>query len=188
MINLFMPNKKTLFLIVGFGILIVVLSLVSLFSNQNPPITPSPPTFPVSQPSTSPPAYIEFTPEASDSVYKSEDLEKDYQRLVERKALSETDSKIRSQLIDSLGNESGYLTQTDSYRIEYVKSPDLFMVEITTENAEATKQEAQQWFREKGLSAKGICSLPVSFYLNSLIMRSFQEKNIFFNPIPEGCE
>lgn len=184
MINLFIPSKKTLFLILGLVVIIIVLFLLSLFSAPDQTLTPTP------SPSTfsNPRLPAEPLTSEKDKAYRTQDLEKDFKRLTEKQTLAGQDLVIRNRLLSSLNGASGYLAQTDKYRIEYVKSPDLFMVEILSIDAENAKVDAENWFRDQGLSKQGICGLPVSFYLNSQVLRFFEENNIFFNPIPEGCE
>lgn len=184
MINLFIPSKKTLFLILGLVVIIIVLFLLSLFSTSDQTLTPTP-----SSSSFSIPRFpAQSLTSEEDKAYRTQDLEKDFKRLTERQILAEQDIAIRNRLLSSLNGASGYLAQTEKYRIEYVKSPDLFMVEILSIDAESAKADAENWFRDQGLSTQGICSLPVSFYLNSLVLRFFEENSIFFNPIPEGCQ
>lgn len=186
MINLFLPTKKTFLIIASFGIIIIVLILITSFS------TPAPPT--LINPSPSPSLSLNNLPDISKSpdnpstVYSPEDIEKDFQRLESQKPLTSADSQLRAQLISSLQNESGYLEENSSYKIEYVKSPDLFVVEILSENTTQSMNDAIRWFTSKGLSSAGVCDFRLMFYLNYDIAKTLVQKGQTFNPIPENCQ
>jgi hypothetical protein len=104
-----------------------------------------------------------------------------------RPQLSDNDKRVRGEIIAPLRNQSGNLTTTTMYKIEYVKTADAFLIEITSINISQAKNNAVQWFREKGISPEGICNLPVSFYLSRNAANSLKEMGGIFNPLPENC-
>ncbi len=106
-----------------------------------------------------------------------------------RRTLSESDASTKKQILALLPPEedSGVLYQTPTISIEYVHEPDLFQVEILTEDIPAAKNEATTWFKAKGMSQEGICLLPVQFYLNYDVANELKKTNITFNPLSDGC-
>jgi hypothetical protein len=193
MINLFLPNKTTFIFIAILLVIIFILTFVSLLfspSQPTPQATPSPFINP-SQTTINnlPEASISSLTEPSpETVYSPEVLEQDYQRLNANIPLTTSDSDIRNRLITSLNNQSGTLSQTQNYNISYIKTRDIFLVEITSTNANQAKSEALNWFFSQGLSTQGICNLPVSIYLSLTIKQSLAGENETFNPMPEGCQ
>ena len=134
----------------------------------------------------------ETTPETTGDIYKPGSLEKEIERLSQRRILSENDRRAKEHLLKLLDGNSGILYETSSYRIEYVKSLDDIEIEILTPNIEEAKKEALSWLSEipgssgLGLSNAGICSFPVSFYLNFDLKTSLPEETVF-DPTPPGC-
>lgn len=115
-------------------------------------------------------------------------LNQDYNRLASPAPLSEQDANIKTGLKNQLNNQSGVLFEDANSKIEYVKAPDIFMVEILSENPNFGKQTTMDWFKQQGLSTQGICNLPVMFYLSSQTRISLIESDQKFNPVPEGCQ
>jgi hypothetical protein len=98
-----------------------------------------------------------------------------------------SDQKAKQILLASLNNQSGIAYQSPQITIGYLKTGDFFQVEILTTNIQTAKDEANVWFRAQGLSQKGICNLPVQFFLNWNIANQLRNQNIIFNPLPQGC-
>lgn len=140
---------------------------------------------PLSVPQPSPSIQASITPFNSLQI---ESFDKDYQRITSKKELSISDQKVKNKLIASLGNKSGILTQTNTYKIEYLKSPDYFMAELNSSEIETTKSEVIDWLKQQGLDAQGICNLPLVFYLGQEISANFRSSNLEFNPNPQGCQ
>lgn len=196
MFNFIFYSKKNLFLIIGLLAVIFVLFIISIFSThetkptQNPSVNSS--IIPHSsifkpQANNLPPSQV--IPSASLlPAYKPEELEKDYQRIIARKPISSDEQAVRQNIISSLNNQSGILEKTPDYKIEYVRAPNVFMVEITSMSPDIAKAAATNWFRDQGLTSEGVCNLPVVFYLSSEINDLFSQSGLQFNPIPEGCE
>ncbi len=101
--------------------------------------------------------------------------------------LIENDYVMRKKLIDSLGGKSGILQKTADYRVEYLKSPDEFMVAIRNINIGNAKKDAIDWFTSQGISKNGLCNLPVTFYLEPKVARQVKPLNMTFNLLPDYC-
>lgn len=175
--------KNTKRIAILLSVLIVILAVMlgakAIFSPLKPASAPPPSVATSSMPQ------IPFP--ANSSSINSKEFEEDFQRIENRKPLESKDAVVKQSFITSLRGESGILTDTDPFRIEYVKSGGYFMVEIKVEDVTSAKLAAENWFKEKGLSNKGICNLPVVFYLNSEINYKFKQQNIKFDPRPDGC-
>lgn len=183
-------NTKLLVLIGSIATLFLGLVLVRILTYQaKPSETPRPSINQINMPTISPRASSTLLPSSMPgSIYEQNQLDKDFNRIVNPKELSTTDIQIRNNLIRSLQDKSGILHQDSGYKIEYVKSPDTFMVEILVSDAEIAKTDAIAWFQEKGLSDNGICNLPVEFFLSFDVIQIYRESNQKFNPVPKICE
>lgn len=104
-----------------------------------------------------------------------------------RQPLSPEGASAKQKLISSLGNTSGNIFTNNNVQIDYVGSPDLFQAEILTTNITLAKQEAVNFMLAQGFLQTDICSLPLSFYLNSQVSSQLKNSNTIFNPLPEGC-
>ncbi len=106
-----------------------------------------------------------------------------------RRQLSDADSTAKKNLLLQLpnGESSGNIYLSSTIRVEYVRGPDLFQVEILTTNVALAKVEAAAWFQQNGISQEGICNLPVSFYLNWDIAQKLRNSDTVFNPLPNDC-
>lgn len=175
-------NYKSMFnwkIIVVIVLLILIIFMVVLlqFRRASEPVSTPVPSAGITQP----------TPNPSIPAYNPTGLEKDFQRISSKKELALTDREIRDQLIQTLGNKSGVLDETEQYRIEYVKSPNSFMVEILDKSTEEAKLRAIEWFGSKGISDQGICNLPVVFYLSFEIEKQLREQGQSFDPTIALC-
>lgn len=134
----------------------------------------------------------EPTPITTDAIYKKGALEREIERLSQKKKLTMTDEKTKSYLMNFLGGKSGVLDETKNYKMEYVSSLDNIEVEIFTQNIKAAKEEALSWLGNipgsggLGLSSAGICNFPVVFYLNFDVKNSLPQEAVF-DPNPTGC-
>lgn len=116
-------------------------------------------------------------------LYKKERNDKMLEILDTRPALSGSDKAIRAKLT-ALRNP---LQNTNEYSLEYLSSPDEFMVEIRTVDINSAKEKVIAWLKNTGLSDEGICHLPVVFYLNYATANSLRGMNMQFDPLPPGC-
>lgn len=185
---LFFPSFKVLLIVLGLFFLILILTIITIFTPSDSQIPSQSAPIPIISPRPSTQPLPLQSPQTPDIVYSPNQLEQDYERIVNKQPLSVSDSQIRSELINSLDNKSGYLERTPEYNIEYVKAPDLFMIEILSLQTEDAKRQALAWFTQQGLSNQGICNLPVSIYLNSSTKNTLSAQNQTFNPIPEICQ
>lgn len=195
MFNFIFYNKKNLFLFLGLAVMIIILALISMFSETNDKTENR--TFPLLSPSATPLGFTSspLSPTSSQAPapqvttpYDVKSLKADFERITSPQPLALSDSEIRNNLINQLGNQSGILAKTTDYQIEYVKAPDSFMVELNASDPNAAKLAASNWFKQQGLSVQGICNLPVVFYLSSETMAYYRQTGLKFNPIPEGCQ
>lgn len=108
--------------------------------------------------------------------------------VTERPTPPPSDASIRTSLINSVNNSTGTLYENDEIKIEYVRTPNDFEVEIKTMDISRGKDLALSWYRSQGLSDTGICSLPTFFYLNYSVLESLRGTNYTFNPLPDFCE
>ncbi len=98
-----------------------------------------------------------------------------------------SDLTIRSSLIGALNNQSGTILDTQTYRLEYLKSPNSFEVEIKTTEISRAKNEVIDFLKSKGLTEDGICKLPLMFYLSFDVSKSIGNESESFKPIPDFC-
>lgn len=187
MINLFLPGKKTIILVCGLGIFILVLALASIVSNPSPVQSPLPTPRPTSQPLNNLPLGSE-SPNSFSKIYQEGSVEKNYERIIGRKPLSVNEQSIKSKLLQLSGGESGIIYQSETFTVEYLKSADYFMVRLNTPQITQTKKGVTAWFLEQGFSQEGVCNLPVVLYLTSDVRDYLLQNNLTFDPVPEGCE
>lgn len=185
--NMF-KNKRIVILIAGLLSILIVILLLRIISTGRPGqirVSPSP-----SEPIPGSSFLPSFAPSVFDPslIYEPGSLEKDYQRITSKSELSESDKRVRVQLITLAGNKSGVVHRTENYILEYVSSPNQFMAEITTVEVDSVKTQINQWLIGQGLSQDGICNLPLVLYLNSVARNELATKNLKVSLIPEGCE
>src|SRR5258708_4761471 len=152
-----MQNRK-FFLFIGIIslFLIILMGIIYFSTGSYTPIKPTP------------------SPEPKASFFQA--LDKDYQRIKNKKPLSDSDAKIRDKLISSAGKK-GLIYQGPKFKISYFHSPDDFDVEIQDKNIDQAKQEALNWFKEKGVSMGGICSFPVVFLISPQVLQAITAEN-----------
>jgi hypothetical protein len=177
-----MGNKNT-YLLVGVlvGLVVLILLVQLLFGNKKdrpktPQTTPTPSTarnF----------SDLINTEEQIPSSYTK--LGNDYQRIADRKDLSENDKQIRNKIL--LDKVNGLITVQEHFKVEYLKTPKYFMVEINYGDTDQAKEEALDWFKTQGMSIEGICDLPVIFYLGPDIDSQYRSNKLQFDPTIEGC-
>ncbi len=193
--NIFANKKIALVIVVLLVLLLIAFLLRLIFSSPKSSI---PPVIDVPKASFSPsprivgqpfPSVISSTPSAQikSLVYKPGELTKDYERISSHPPLSSADQTVKTNLLRPLNSQSGVVASTNQFRIEYVKSPDLFMIEVRSINPNIGKNAAEQYLKDQGLSTSGVCNLPVLFYLSQQVQDDLISKGQTFNPIPTGC-
>lgn len=188
MINLFLPNKKTLILLAGLGVFILVLALISLFSNPIPPAELQPNPLATPAPLNNLPSLNRQAENSLPQIYKNDSLEKNYQRIINKKPLTPEEVNIKLHLISPLKGSSGIIITTDDFIVEYLPTPQYFMIQILSNDIESAKKNAQKWFNNQGISIQGVCNLPVIFYFSERVSNYLTSNNLQFDPTPEGCE
>lgn len=95
---------------------------------------------------------------------------------------------IRQKIIASAVKDNRgdlLLYQTSSFKIEFIKTPNVFFVTIANDPAESAKREAEAWFISFGLKQQDLCDLPVRFVLGNFEIR---RTNPSFTSLPDGCQ
>lgn len=181
--NPFLKARKQDYLTVIFGLILIIIILIivatTLNNKQNQEkesLLATPTKAPVIIQTNN--GTIKYNADKQDALY---------QKLQNPSELSQSDNSVKTQLINSLGNETGMLYQSSNVAISYIKSVDLFQAEILTPDIQTAKQEANDWFSNQGLSHQGMCNLPVVFFLNSHVADQLRNNSVIFNPLSNGC-
>lgn len=175
-------KKQDIFVILLALVLVnIILTIVTLLFLQNKNAQPTKDILITPQPS---PYQEDYT-----LRYNTEAHSKLADILINRPTIMPEDNDAKTDLLNTTvkGFNSGIVFETPNVRVEYVKSVDMFMAEILTTNIQAAKDETNVWFREKGISQKGICKLPIMFYVNRANIEELKKQNVEFNPLPNGC-
>lgn len=175
--NIIILTLATTLLLTVFGIVLVIINSQKLEQQRNTSFKASP--IPTDEPFTSKPPLV-YNKDAEDKLI-------DY--IQHRRTLSKSDISAKASILTVLSNgeQSGILYESSTIIIDYIHSADVFQVEILTPNIQAAKDEANIWFRTHGISQKGICTLPVEFYVNYEVGTKLRHTNIIFNPQGNGC-
>lgn len=177
-----MDNKNRIILITIIGVVaalavIVILSLLILGpAKKTPPLPPVVQYSPAPKPKT--PVIITYDDQKRDQLVD---------KIAGKKKLSLQDLQVKDKVLTSLNNKSGVVYNDPSYITVYLSAPDIFQVEISTTDYQRAKTDATEWFKAQGFSFDGICNLPIQFYLSAQTKFDLQNKDINFNPLPEGC-
>lgn len=176
-----MSKEKVILVIIVSSVItlafVVILSLLILGPAAKP--APTPPVIQAS-PTLNPPTPVIIS-------YDQQKRDQLVEKIAGKKTLSATDTQVKSKVLSSLYNSSGVVKQDPDFTVVYLKTPDLFQVEIATINYLQAKGNATNWFLSQGFSTNGICNLPIQFYLSAQIKTQLKNTDINFNPLPEGC-
>lgn len=180
-------SKKQLLLFIFVGsiaLLIILLSILLAFSPQ-----PSlPQASPTPQLSVAPSAVISEISQTKPAVpYSQKQTDKLLQKIANRTPLSENDVKVKQTIIAGMNQNSESVFVAPQFRVEYIKSPDVFMVEILDANIDSTKKAAVDWFLQKGFSPAAVCALPITFYLSPAVASQLKNTDTIFSPLAQGC-
>lgn len=107
-------------------------------------------------------------------------------KIEKRVPLSAADNQVKSTILSKIQADRT-IHRTTLYTIEYTRPLDLFKVKINTTDIEKAKIEGNAWFLSQGMSQKGICDLPLQFYLNFDVLQQVPELKNTFNPLPLDC-
>ena len=179
-------KKENYFILSLAGVLLLIIFTLVFFifrpsSTPNNNVVPTPiyasPT-PIDTLQQPPP--VDYDTEATDRLID---------KVENRPPLSSSDQQAKQNILSLLPNDqaSGYIYTSPNVAIEYAASPDTFLAEIYIENITRAKTEAVNWLKNRGLSEKGVCDLPISFFLNWEVANKLRGTNINFSPLPDGC-
>lgn len=158
--------QKKIWIPIIFGVVIIITAfiiLIALSSNQKQISNPSNP---------------QVTPQNQQPILKP---------IETRSQLPANIQAIKKQIIDAkIGTDNGdiVLYKSADFKIEYIPTPDFFLVTIFKEPQSVNKKSAEDWFLKKGLSRSDLCNLPVRFSNN--LPNAQSQTN--FNPFPQGCQ
>lgn len=174
-------KQKIIIIITGIiaGILIVTIAL-QIPNSAVRTSTEIPTAIPSSIPISSIPAKVPYN---SNAVNKMMNI------VNKRPALSDTDKTAKQALISGISNPDGETVYANSeFRVLYIRGLDLFQVEILSTNIQQAKTDAVNWLEASGISAQGVCNIPVTFYMNENVLNQLQGQNTQFSPIPDSCQ
>lgn len=181
-------NGRKLYLIgmiIGFIVILISIVLIVFTNNSlpNPPqskqITPTP--FAATNPTAAPHAGQPPVP------YYSEGSKKLLEYVQAQKKLTPSDQQTRDHLVQLAQENSGVVHTTSTYTIYYYEAADGFQAEIDDPAIATTKKEINDWLISQGMSAQGICYLPLGLYVGYQVAQSGQIDVIPFSPLPLGC-
>lgn len=163
-----MPNRIKIALIISFILVSLVLVFWGAYKSKN--------LIPEEEIISTPNSPIHIPEDAS-------------QEFGEKGGESMDAKSLKQELISPLQGQPGTIHKTDEYRIDYVPSPDTFMVEITTPDFEVVKSSVFGWFLAQGFSKNDTCNMKVLFYLNNTAKEYYNqnEQEIIFNPVFDNC-
>ncbi len=177
-------RKEDIIVIILAGILVLIVIIMIFISfNQGGQTSTAPSATVTTEPTL--PSFLQEDP----INYDVEASIKLWDKVDNKPPLSATDAAAKNTTIISIlhGIESGVLYESPQVRLEYVKSLDMFLAEITTTKLSSAKAEVNTWLRGQGLTQEGICNLPVIFYVNLESAEKLQGENIVFKPSAPGC-
>ena len=148
---------------------------------------------PVLSTSESTPAPTESAVTESHIVISPEDSKLAYERFTNRVPLSELDLKAKNQIVDQLrktmgiptGDIEGAIFQNANVRVEYVSGPDDLEAEILVPDFNLAKQQVEDYLTQKGFTKKGICDLPLNYYVGGVANEL--PNGTSFDPNPLAC-
>lgn len=168
------------------GMLVIYYSLIKITNPASPErllkpsINPNPTVIKIT---TAPPK-----PQTNPPVkYSGNTTKKMLEKLKNRTPLSVNDEAAKVKILSRINNKSSILTNNSIFRVEYIKSPDLFLVEIKTIDIGKGKSDAKNWFMAQGFTPQGACELPVVYYLSPDAASQLRDLGITFSPLTEGC-
>ncbi len=160
--------KKNL-LIIAFIILITI-PLLLFLTRRSPTSTPVSPTSPTPTP------FLEQT-----------STDRFINQVARPTLLSESTQDKKEDILLPIGGESGILEDTPRYQIVYLKSPDVFQIEIKSEEIERTKSDSLLFFTQAGFTQNEICSLKIMYLLSFDLLLEYKKTGQTFNVLAQGC-
>ena len=186
--------KKYTYLIAAIIIIIFILigvipllsGLFSYPSAQKKPI-PLPTAIPVQKTisiTTFPtlpthPSTVAYTATNNDTTFNT--------RIDTHPALSLSDAQAKQNLIASFAPDQDPVYMTDEFKISYIRTYDMFQVEIETTDIKKAETDVVAWFAARGISKDGVCKIPVQFYPTFSIDQQLRQQGIETPPLADGC-
>lgn len=173
-------KRTTLFFIIAGVVVLFYIAIVVLFLSPFSPQSTSPSPIPT----------ITTNPSSTEDVRKitpTDTEQKLLQTIENRTELSEKDAIKRAALVAKLQGDSGVLVTTDSFVVSYLKTPDVFQVEILSTDVDAARLASLSWFLDQGLSQEAICTLPVAYFPSAPVLSSLKQQNKKFSVVAPGC-
>jgi hypothetical protein len=130
------------------------------------------------------------TPVLSPTIISKNPQDRMLDKIEHRQQLSPSDISALNKMLSTFipDKETGTIYKNHAIQIEYLKTSNLFQVEILNKDIEQAKSEANTWFRQQGMSQEGVCNYPVQFYLNYDLKQQLPKEQVAgFNPLPPGC-
>jgi hypothetical protein len=113
-------------------------------------------------------------------------------KVANRIPLSDADRAAKERILALLpaGKTSGVLFTSATFQIEYIRSADVFQVEIKTTDMGRAKQDAIAWFTDHGFSFTAICNHPVMFSLDWDTKTKLEalDRRVFFSTMAPRCQ
>lgn len=192
MIKFNLPKgQREYYFILSLGVILVIIVIligfISLQSNQSGTQKPTPLPHPTESQTLISPTQTPFT--KPPVTYNRNASVRLIQKEEQRTPLSASDVQAKNNIFKLLpsGQNYGEVYSSDTISIQYVQSLDLFKVEILTADVASAKKEAENWFKQQGMSQQGICDLPLGFYLSWDVANLLRNSGFIFNPLPDGC-
>ncbi len=179
--------KKENYLLITFGVILLgIIFVLAFLALSTSPSTQQ------QKPTISPPLFLSPTLKANEysPIYYPPLPEKKLMDTLEhRPQLSDEDILAKRKILSLLpkGERSGILYQSTNVIIDYTQPLDIFQVEILITNIDQAKTEGSTWFTTQGMSQKGLCDLPVQFYINKNVAEKLRGLHISFSPLAPGC-
>lgn len=185
-LNIIKKRKGLLLVIIPLVLLAVNFILMAVVNPKNIKTptshitTPGPTTIhtteAVKKPQTNPPL-----------LYNGETSKKMIEKLKNRTPLSTKDDTTKKRIIAGIKGKSTVLITAPTFRVEYIRGPDVFMAEIRTTDIGKGRLDAKNWFISQGFTPQGACELPVVYYLNYATAQQMRGFNMTFSPLAPGC-
>lgn len=171
-------------ILIGLTAFVVLtgLAIIAFFSNQtsmqkNSVISPTPiEKIGNIHISVTPTQILPYTKTNNDSTFGNE--------IDTKQPLQQSDIVAKQNTITILQQNGNSLFETDSFKIMYIQTYDMFQVEIKTTNIKQAEDDVLTWFTTKGLSKDAVCKIPVQFYLNFYIKHQINQE---IPPLFYGC-
>jgi len=187
-----MKVKKEDYVLIAFAIILgTIITIIGVIILRTPPEkTPVHTITQQQQTNGTPVSVYPSTPAQNLPVaYNIQGQDKIIQKVENHPKLTQDDGLAKERLLQLLptGETGGIIYSSPDFQIEYIKSFDLFQVEVLTINLQQAKNEANVWFRNEGVSQQGICDFPVDFYLSADVAKQLSGLHMVFSPLPNSC-